>query len=101
MFEGPAGPDVMGAGAPVGGVTIVEVNVLVLVLVMVDTELVTWIISLVPDVMVFVTGHVVKVVYSLQKISNETLVLLTITYTTVVTTSSIDADGAGLPVTGR
>ena len=35
------------------------------VLVMVDTDCVTWTISLVPEVIVLVTGQVVRVVYSL------------------------------------
>ncbi len=65
MFEGPAEPKA-------AGTVIVEVVVLVIV----ETELVTWTISLVPDVIVFVTGQVVNVVYSLRKVSKELLVLL-------------------------
>jgi len=65
VFEGPAEPKA-------AGTVIVEVVVLVIV----ETELVTWTISLVPDVIVFVTGQVVNVVYSLRKVSKELLVLL-------------------------
>lgn len=62
---GPAGPEAAGAGALLAGTTIVDV----LDLVMVDTVVVTCSISFVPDVTVLVTGHVVKVVYSLRSFS--------------------------------
>lgn len=49
--------------ATVAGAFVVMVDVTELV--MVDTVWVVWRISLVPDVIVFVTGHVVNVVYTL------------------------------------
>ena len=60
VFDGPSGG--LEPGVPV----IVTTDVTELV--MTDTDCVTWTISLVPEVTVLVTGQVVKVVYSLQKI---------------------------------